>query len=69
MLIIAENLNIRNGRYMNALRKFSPDTIRQLAGELIDAGANAQALAWLGDRPELARAAAWLASPAPIRSQ
>ena len=26
----------------------------------VDAGANAQALAWLGDRPELAAAAAWL---------
>lgn len=41
MLIIAENLNVRNGRYMNALRKFSPEVIHQLAGELIDAGANA----------------------------
>jgi len=27
----------------------------------VDAGANAQALAWLGDRPELAPAATWLA--------
>lgn len=41
MLIIAENLNVRNGRYMNALRKFSPEVIQQLAGELIDAGADA----------------------------
>lgn len=40
-MIIAENLNVRNGRYMNALRKFSPEVIQQLAGELIDAGADA----------------------------
>lgn len=41
MLIIAENLNIRNGRYMSALKDFSDGAIQKLVGELIDAGANA----------------------------
>ena len=41
MLIIAENLNVRNERFMNALKDFSSETIQELAGELIDAGADA----------------------------
>ncbi len=40
MIAIAENLNTRNRVYMEALKDFDPETIRRLAGELIEAGAD-----------------------------
>lgn len=41
MLFIAENLNIRNERFMKALKDSSSDAIQRLAAALVDAGADA----------------------------
>jgi cobalamin-dependent methionine synthase I len=40
MVIIAENLNLRNSAYMEAARGFDQDTIKRLSGELVNVGAH-----------------------------